>query len=392
MNVFLNPVILLLIGLSIGILPLQKINRLVKNNSEEVLSSWQYILICGVVLVGFISTFNVVKSVLRVTPISAQISDILPLIHKMVVRFKEGEYPYTMITDFGYELFPTYLPAHWFPFVFFEKLGTDYRIGATIILFFILIFYFYQLIFSVLPFAKKVGFVLLCFISIISILLSDGMIVGVSVEQMIMGYYILLVTIIATQKNFFGRAFAILLCLLSRFSLLYWLPLYLVSIYLWEGRKVTRQLILSLCAGVSVFYILPFVLKNNYIFFYAQNAYTQAAVGEWSKNADSHLSNGLGLAIYFLTFLEGSILHKVQMIQLVSFVASISCVSLLTFFLIKYKKQSNKSIFQIASLKILLTVFYAFIQVPYPYLWLVPISISFMLIWTVSIAAQRQDF
>jgi hypothetical protein len=351
--------------------------------STEKPAKWQLFTLIAAAIAGGITILNLVKAVLRVIPVALQHSDIIPLLQKMVSNFLQGKPVYKNFNDFGYDLFPTYLPAQWMPFLIAEKWKTDYRMTATILLLSALAFVFYKIIKSNLIFVEKLGIILLIRGFIATFLLNDGFTVAVSIEQMIMGYYIFLCTVLATSTNPFLRGAALTLCLLSRFSFLFWLPMYLFCVFLSEGRKPIFKIIATISIAVLILYV-PHLLKDPYIFLKAQAAYSGAAVGEWGRaDAPPHLVNGLGLATHFNFLLGGTTEMKIKILQITNVLLSISVSGLLGMFFAKNKLQLNVPIFNIASLKILMTIFYSFIQVPYSYLFYVPIGITLLLLFAV---------
>lgn len=383
MGVFISPILVFLIGILIGVLPLFLFNKTHDTKSDiPTNKNWQIISLVIIIITGFISTMNLVKAVVRGTPLSSpQMSDIIPLLNKMVVSFMNGEYPYKTFNDFGYDFSPTYLPTHWMPFILAEKLHLDYRIMATIVLFFCLMPLFYSVIKSPLKFIEKLFIIIIPFISIDAIILTDSMSIAVAVEQMIMGYYILLCTLMVNQSNPLMRGGAILLCLLSRFSLLFWLPLYLLNVAIFEGKDNMVKSLILIFTGIIVIYILPFMSIDGSIFLKAQNHYSAATIGEWSRPNAPHIHNGLGLAVYFLYYIGDTIEHKIQLLQLTNFLLCISIIGLFSAFLIRNKQRIDHRIFNIASLKISLTIFYSFIQIPYSYLFLVPLAVSIVVLY-----------
>jgi len=309
-------------------------------------------------------------------------SDIIPQIQKFVERAEHLWYPYKTISFPTYDLFPTYLPLHWAPFIIADKLHFDYRYLANGIMYVSLIFLFYQIIKSnAISFFEKLILIVLPLVGIYTFINFDNISVGVSVEQMIMGYYIFLSTVLVTQKNIYFRSAAVLLCLLSRFSFLFWVPLFLYSVYIFEGKKTLTKAILFLMSGVLILYIIPFVLKDPSVFLKSQASYMIGTLGEWNRNPSPHLHNGLGLSNYFLDFLHGDNTHKIHFLQFTLISFSILTMLGLAFYLKKNKQKLDSRIFNVASLKIMLAVFYAFVQIPYSYLYFVPMGVSFVVLF-----------
>lgn len=63
----------------------------------------------------------------HLNPVRANESDIIPTIEILVKRQQAGIFPYKIISDWGYDLQPTYLPLTWMPFHLAEFMIIDYR-------------------------------------------------------------------------------------------------------------------------------------------------------------------------------------------------------------------------------------------------------------------------
>ena len=144
---YFSPVLILLIGLAIGLIPLlfykKSLEQPLKLNSNKPYQLAIYFILATF---GFVEIYKLCKQIFSNYPITVQISDIIPLLQVMVNRVEHLWYPYKPFSDFGYELFPTYLPAQWAPFVIAQKFHWGYRETATIILFLSLAYLFYYVI------------------------------------------------------------------------------------------------------------------------------------------------------------------------------------------------------------------------------------------------------
>lgn len=389
-GMWISPVVIFLISLTIGLIPL-----LIKKDTLQLSTPQtglriptpnqkvQWLIFGSLMLAGFISTYNLTCSVTRTFPIEVAISDVIPLIQKMTTRFWAGEYPYKFFNDFGYDFWPTQLPLQWMPFVIAEKLNVDYRIWAMFIFFFSLLLLFIGVIRSKMSFFEKVFIIVLSFLTMDAILLTDAISIGATVEEMIMAYYIILCVLMVNRSHPLLRAAVILLPLLSRFSFLFWLPLYGLSMLLYEGKSKTIKSIALVVVGVLLIYVFPYWLKDTTIFSNSQHHYTQATVGEWSREDAPHLHNGLGLAPYFLYYTGGTIEHKIKLMQLINFGLCFLMIAILGGYLWKNKTRLDSRLFNMASIKIIIAIFYSFIQIPYSYLYLMPLGLSLVVLYAV---------
>ena len=202
---------------------------------------------------------------LYIHPVSYKESDIIPLIQKMVTHQQSGIDPYTVINEWGYEIKPTYLPMMWMPFHITEWMHIDYRhlcmaawvllhlwlisryrvknenaAAITVCLFFLQLLFFLYLINSDLSFSRTVELLVSC-------------------------YYAALV-LSFKRANIFLIALFLLLCLLSRFSILIWVPFLIIVIYARYGFSYALKLLLITIIGIIVFYGVPYLSKDPHLF------------------------------------------------------------------------------------------------------------------------------
>lgn len=386
-NPYLNPVVILILGLSIGllILNLKKENR--EQNTPLSLFNISNISLTALSIFGFFKLKTSIDAVFKIYPVDKNISDIIPQIQFIVHRFLNGQTPYVFFNDFGYQMFPCYLPFQWLPFISAEKYNFDYRYIPVSVLSVALGFLFFGTLHSRLNLFQKAGVLFLVYYGLSNLVTLQDIIFGATIEALLMGYYILLALCIYKFKNNFVRAFLILLCLLSRFSFLFWLPIYIFIIGVTESKRKAVKLSFLIGAGVFLFYVLPFmIIPNDYtIFSKTQHYYRAATLGEWQHlnpdNKPEHLFKGFGLACYFYTYLKGDLWNRLHYLQLTGLAVSFCTMSGLIFRFWKSKTALNPTNFALGALKIMLTVFYAFVQIPYAYLFLVPLGVTMVLLF-----------
>ncbi len=384
-GVYISPAVLFLISLLISIYPLWLIQNkkliLIEGVTavQGIGSIWKWLpFLLGLSLIawGLGPVFNDY-------PIEVSSSDIIPSIQIYVERLLDGEQIYTTFDMGTYELEPTYLPLMWGPFIPAELFGIDYRWMGFVLLGLSLGYYQYIVnkqtpgyiqwgIQSVFP-----------YVILYSFLSFEPQVFGYSVETLISGYYILLALSIFSGSNTI-RAIALICCLLSRYSLLFWVPLYLFILFFLESRKNTLYTLLYTFAGLLILYVIPFLSKDWNSFFRGYAYYTEAALGEWipkpwqgGGDKPFHLFRGFGFACYFYEFTEGSLLEKIKLFKSFHLVCSILSVTAAgIYFYVQKALHEHFRIYLLLALKFYFVFFYTFIQQPYAYLYLVPIFIS----------------
>lgn len=307
--------------------------------------------------------------------IDATQSDIIPQIKTMLGWLFDGVFPYQPIIDWGYELFPTYLPLTWLPFSIPELLSIDYRIFAILILglgYYVMCQYDHK---------YPIGIILsavFLYLLLKRISEFEDTILGYSIESMIAGFYLLF---IASWKssNKFILAGALLLCLLSRYSLVVWLPVYFI--YLWKSQSFVFSLRTGLwtLAGVVVLYIIPFWSQDTTIYQRGMAHHAKAAINEWKgqpwqedQTKPYSLYKGFGMAYKFFEKSDMALEDRLSNLQTVHLSLLIGFVILFALFLyFYYHHLAIPVLFLLGSFKIYLALFYHFVQIPYSYLFLV---------------------
>ncbi|OSZ82856.1 hypothetical protein CAP35_06215 [Chitinophagaceae bacterium IBVUCB1] len=330
-------------------------------------------------MIFIVFTLAQLPSIIQQYKINFTESDIIPTLQLMVYRLFNGEYVYAPYYDFGYKLNLTYLPMTWIPFVIPNVLHIDYRWLAISVWLLCVVL----LLIRTSAYSYKHPFVILSTIITLFLFIctNEMSILGYTIEIMFAGYYMLLVMSMNTNSVMF-IAITLATCMLSRFSLLLWLPLWATVMFI-SGSKIKLFKIITLVSAIiTILYIIPFLSKDWQIFGNAMKSYTNAAVGEW-EHIDkytckpAHLYNGVGFAhIFYEKIQNWDTLDKVKRLQKIHFLLCAGITVVMGIWYWFNRKKIDKRIFLMASFKIYLTIFLAFIQVPYIYLMVVANFVS----------------
>jgi hypothetical protein len=311
-------------------------------------------------------------------------SDVIPQITALVQRFLHGEQPYYPIKFSQYDLFPTYLPFQWLPYIPLEMAHKDYRWVPTFAMWLASFYYFvrhrktgagaaWDVLLPVWPLIVWFAFVMH----------AREMFVF-AVEGLIAAYYFFVAESIKL-KNTILLAIAMSVCLLSRYSIVFWAPL-CVALHLIAGKKKDALII---CATALIMFVgiywLPFLSKDYSIFIEGYRYHTSAAYAEWMhdlarNDGAAYLYNGLGFTPFALKLLPGDENYVLLTYKNIHLAMCILCVAALGFVYLRNRDKYTLHNFLLFSFKIYLTVFYVFIQIPYKYLFFVPIFISVSLL------------
>lgn len=351
-------------------------------NSNKV--QWSIFIVGGLAYLMLLSR-HILDFPFEAFPDKMVFSDTIPQIMVLVERFQNFEFPYTTIQWNQYSLFPTYLPLQWFPYMIPQLIALDYRIFAALCFLFVLGW-------MVLRGNKEIrsSYFRLLLISIALLLLFLNLSrhwfdVGSTVESFIAAYYLFLGFAILFRKPkliWLG----VLFCLFSRYAIVLWIPALLFYQVLYLGRRTALTTLGILILGGIVIYG-PFLLKDWTIYLQGYQYHSKAALGEWTRlnvyGYPMHLTKGMGWAIMGHDFFSGSVAQRLVLWQNVHLTASILSVAVPAVFVYLKREVLNLdyTFVLLSTLKLYLVVFYSFIQIPYTYLFIVPVSMSLPLLY-----------
>ena len=136
----------------------------------------------------------------------------------------------------------------------------------------------------------------------------------------------------------------------------------------------------QLAVSVLLFYWFPFLREDPDAFLRGYNYYTYATLWEWKKYEPDvfwHLGNGLGFTqLWYKLTPRMDVATRLSLYKLIHLGACAIALAGCLFFALRNKNKISRSAALLFSLKVYLSVFYAFIQIPYKYLFIVPVMIS----------------
>jgi hypothetical protein len=320
-------------------------------------------------------------------PLNINQSDIIPFIDEVFVkRFINGEYVYSNYSGFNYGTFtPGYLPFHWGPFLLSKLIHLNYQWVSTIVFLLASSVYLFYLIKHIQNNRWLLINVSLPFLVLFLIYLKSGGSGVQSIEVLVLGYYLLLSISIFT-KNVFIKSIGIVMPLLSRYSFLFWLPIYFYNL-LRSNLKIFLLVSVIVTSIVLLFFVIPFVLPNPEILLKMNANYITSTVEEWNgqswqapSDRPFQLFQGIGFASWFYEFGTGSLVNRIELTK--TFLFAMSAIAML-FMILFYKKiraTIDKDLFSLLTLKLMLTIFYALIMIPYDYLNWVPLILSIVIL------------
>ena len=320
----------------------------------------------GLVLLGYETKFVTSKM-----PIDPYWSDVIPMVKHQCMQFVAGLSPYSPVNYFGYAEYPNNLPMKWLPYVFAEKTGLDYRLFAYFVGAIVGLWIYVRSEASMDLVRKLVAGLLLLFSQYL-LLSYNALIAGETIEILIGAYYMLLMVVVNEESGVMqGVIFSF--CLMSRYSILLWLPLYAFVLYVSGAKKRLLVSVLSTVVMCALFLAL-FLGRDLKVIIDSYANYDIVANFEWGHhhndaNQPVQLFAGAGFAYYINTrFTHYTVAEQIVFLQRLQFIAVTLTMFMAGVWYWFNRHRIHANIFLMATFKIYLAVFLFFIKVPYMYL------------------------
>lgn len=367
-------------GLLIGILPIIIPATSIEykySNSSTFTKINKWLTYGGFILLSVFFIINSL-SVMKTMPVDLAVADMLPQIKAMCDRLLHGEKIYAPIKEIWGGKLPPYMPLMWLPYSVAEWLDIDIRFTTIA---FLLLGLFGT--FLILPKQLKAN-PLLIIISLVSILFLfnymlvwDPFLFGGCEEGVVIGYYLFLAYALVKRKPVL-LGIAIASCLMSRFSLFFWVPMYLLYVFIYESKR-QAYIITGVIAIIVLFvFLIPFGFSQPEYFLNIPADYQVGVDRAWSFNNDNgkYYQDFLGYTRYF-DISQIKLLHNLQ----IGVAAVVPFLLLGLFSLGKKRFKLNSVFFGICTLKITLVFFYNMVEVPYHYLFFVSTFFSYPILF-----------
>lgn len=383
---------LFLLSLFIGVFPffLRDPLSLGLHGRKAFVPAWSHWVVPLLGMAGLAAVIPDLQGAFSKYPIEVAQSDIIPQIEVMVRRFFwEGTSPYQTITEFGYPLFSPYMPLHWGPFGLSYAWEIDHRWVAFGIFVLVSAGYFWQLHKQTFPVWMKGLMALLPAFFVWELLLHESHVFGHTVEILITAYYFLMALALLT-RNPYLIGLALITCLLSRYSIAFFVPLLLWVVWVSYGRKPAFIIMGVSGLGVLALYVLPFLAQDPTLL--SQGLSHHAGVSEraWTfegwytpEGRPGVLSWNVGLGRYFFDFWPGPPERRLAAIAASQLIFSIVAAALMGFFYKRVSQRMAPELFLVLAFKIYLTVFYHLYALPFIYMMMVPTVVSFVVLLAV---------
>ncbi|HRI58967.1 MAG TPA: hypothetical protein PK228_04575 [Saprospiraceae bacterium] len=334
------------------------------------------------------------KLFVRFSP-PGKFSDVLPQLEALYTRFTQGVFPYQPVDVGTHVAYPVYLPLHWLPIGISDMLNMDTRWSGYILLVVAAGIYGYLVFRQPRPLAAQIVATLLPSIALWGYILWGREDIPVSYELVIAAYYLVLAAGLRGHSTWWVTT-GLILCLLSRYTLVFWVPLF--AVLFWQNETLRRNAALWLSVAVSVLaiYVIPFLLKDPGVFLQGIAYHNNAAIAEWKGYGDPPVSWTLEQGIHFarhIRYLTGGDAERQVFVARV--VQAVAMLLLLFAGLWGYRRWRDRIHFYDFSLLMLyffILFFYNFGPLTYRYYLIVPLSLSAVICGRIVTATTSTTF
>ncbi|MBK8965544.1 MAG: hypothetical protein IPM36_02465 [Lewinellaceae bacterium] len=312
-------------------------------------------------------------------PDPARWSDVIPQLETLYQRFDRGEFPYTPVPLPTHSPYPVYMPLHWLPIGLGDWLGISSRWLGYGMLGLASGLYGLWVGRQRAPWLTRFIALFLPSLGLWGFIIWGGLELPVSLETIIAAYYLLL-AVGLLERNLRLVTLGLICCLLSRYTLIFWLPLLAYVIFRQQALRQNIWIWGTVALSILLLYVFPFFLKDSSIFSKGITHHNNSAVGEWTGYGNPPVSWSMESGIYFAVFMKplfsGEMEHRVWLARVVQ--ASIMLV-LLIFGLWAYhrwKPKLHPYSLCLVMLYAVLTCFYFFSPMTFKYYYLVLFVLS----------------
>lgn len=319
-------------------------------------------------------------------------SDVIPQLESLYDRFAKGEFPYAPVKLTTHAPYPVYLPLNWLPVGIGRWLNIDTRwVGVGFLLVPFAMFGWYVFRKNIASWLKVI-LVFLPSIVLWSTILPNTIHMPVTLETLIAAYYMVLAIGLAS-RNLPLIVIGIILCFLSRYTLVFWFPLF--AYLLWTNTPRRNSFIVwgSLLVS-SVIVLAPFFVTHPDAFLSGLEYHNNCAIAEMQGYGESNVSwsheAGVYFAAHFKALLPGSAASKTFWVRVVqaSLMILLNVIGILGYRKLKGKVDIYK--YGLGYLYLFMLLFYMFSPLTYRYYFIPLLMISAIFIAEICISLYQK--
>lgn len=309
-------------------------------------------------------SFEEIRKALLLYPLPTPNSDVLLQLETMYDRLVHHQFPYAPVPSGTYSPYPVYMPMHFLPIALAKACHMDIRWCG---------FWMYALAAFLFGFqlgkaqlTNGIRIFLACLPSIVLwvYILFGGMDIFITMEVLIAAYYMILAIGLLFRNNALLIT-GIILCLLSRYTFIFWLPL--LFLLLWkENQRLTLKMAGIIFTAILCLYIIPFFSRDTSILNKGISYHNLCAVEEWKWGFWTSES-GIHFAWMIKQLCGDNLEQGVLVNRVIQALALLLTLAIsLAIYFVK-KRKPNSHLFALAFLNIFMLVFFCFCPLTYRY-------------------------
>lgn len=387
-----NPFALLVISAMFTMYCFRVFNRPQQNSGKTaapLLMPWLHALMG---MLGLFAAYEELRKVWEQYPDPGKISDVLPQLEALPRRFFAGEFPYQVVKLPTHEPFPVYMPLHWMPIQISSILKIDTRWSGMILLMLAIGIAGYWLSKShtSASWRRTLPATLLFALPVWAFVVWGKVDIAVSLEGVVAAWYVMLAAGLAT-RNHVLIALGITGALLSRYTLLFWIPLFAILLWLHAPKKYSWWIWGSVSAAILLLFVVPFWMKDPTVVSKIADYYRDASVGTWLRPDAYSFYDGLSLNIHLRQWLPGTPEENLKYARLPQIMVQLTLVALgVYYYQKKWRHNMDIYTFSLLALSFMPMLFYIFSPMLFKYYMLMPLSVSAVLCWK-AVAVSRPE-
>jgi hypothetical protein len=308
-------------------------------------------------------------------PHPGEYSDVLPQMKALYDRFTGGEQPYYPLPLLGYAPFPVYMPLHWLPLGIPVLMGRDIRwIGF----FLVVAASLYYIGKRVRNWSGLISGLLPVTVLYLFVQFSDKD-MFVTLETIVAAYYLLLATGLAGRRLPVITA-GIICCLLSRYTLVFWLPLFALLLWQYAPRKLSYITWGITSLALLLLYVVPFLAREPSILKQGVAYHNRCAIDDWHGYGNPPVSwtheSAVSFGASLKAVLPGDAAQQVSIVRVMQAVLMLSLVAVGYLYYRNRKDSLSIYRFGLAMLYYFLLFFYLVSPLTYRYYWISVMMLS----------------
>lgn len=319
-------------------------------------------------------------------------SDVTTQVETLYDRFANGVFPYYPLEYYAWHPYPVYMPLNWLPVGLARLLHCDVRwIG-------VLFLAVAGGIWGSYVFRTKQSIVVkflaitLPAIAMLAFLHWNSISISISYEVLIAGYYLILATGLAS-KNLTLTVIGIIACILSRYTMVFWLPVFLYMLWYNVSNKKNFMVWAAIIGSVLLLYAIPFYFKDPSILTkgiaYHNHCYVDAWDGLGDPEQSQAFDEGLNFSWFIREATSGSMTHRVAIGRAIQFAIQLVVILLGILAYRKWKDRINFYDLALAVLYVQMLTFFMFSPQTYMYYYLPFMMVSAVLCGKVMLQNRK---